>query len=302
MPTHASTPSQRDRRQARKHLDRALGFQRSGDIPRAVEHLGLALMRDPTLEDDPFVHNFTELLLGRDLADALPMLANRDRRSAHIEQLGGKARLRVRQESPDADRATTRAVLVLLGGYGLLVALLAAVIAWLALPDVIAEFRAELTAEDVELDGILTPAQASDLIDPALALVAAITAAASLGSAAGLLTFAAGVHFAALRLLAGTGTRVYLLWRLLRLALVFTLVAAGAALVMLLVIPYEPMVIMMLVAWIVSSVVVGVYMLSALVKDVYTFHGENGCSAVAIGGVITAALGIGLWVLLRIAL
>jgi hypothetical protein len=294
------TVTPRAARHAKSCLDTALGHFRQGDKPRAVDYLGQALNLNPALRRKRYVENFITLLLDLPVEEAIPLLADPDRRAALIEKMGGKARLKATVDAPDANRATWINVWRDLAVYGLITMLAVIVMVGVTFDRALGEFEDTLTAVPARENSWLAASDVDSLQNVRLTVLIPAAMALGLGSIVALVIFGAGVHVAATRFLAANGTLVYLLWKITRLHVWMALTGYAAAFVLLLIIPgAPPTTIILFWCTLTAGIVTAAFLIVALVGHVYAFGLGNGCQAAFLGGIIVGALAGGAgWLLL----
>lgn len=279
--------SARDRELAKNYLDSASGFYTGGDRPRAVEHLGKALSLDPDLAKDSFTINLILMATGRPLEDALPILTHPDRREAFIERLGGKRKLKRSQEhGKGAETATWDNVMLDFGIYWVVGAVVIALIFILTI-DTIREIY-----ENMPSSATTSTIDWNSFWAASIAVMVVVALVYSLFNAIALAIQGAAIHVAAIYILAGNGTLVYLFRRLVPFQTVVT-IAMGTVYV-LLAVSGSGVGVWFLIPLVLAggSVAVGYYM-AKLVGEVYAFGAGSGCAAIVLGGVLLAALWCG---------
>ncbi|MCD4687370.1 MAG: hypothetical protein K8S97_15685 [Anaerolineae bacterium] len=277
--------SERERDLGRYYLDAATNYFVARDGPRTLEHLAKALGHDPAIGQDRMVQNMIEQVMGMDWPDALAILTDVARLEDFIARMGGKQQLKRRQTHGTAlDRATWRNVGIDLALYGVVVALgvlAMLVLGLLPLQELVDQYDFRFTARiSAHIDTL------RDLSIPAGLALAVGMGVYQVGFLALQLVF---MHFAAVYMLAGDGTAVYLFRRVVPVQAGGVIVWVITALLMLLIPDLGVRLLMLNMLLVVETVGLAVLVI-ARIGDAYAFTVWDGCSALFFAGLMQAVI------------
>lgn len=277
--------NERERDLGRYYLDAATNYFVARDGPRTLEHLARALRHDPAIGEDRMVQNMIEQVMDLDWPDARAILTDQNRLDDFIVRMGGKQRLK-RQQShgTDLDRATWHNVGFDLVIYGVVVAVGFLAILLLGLPplqELVDQYDFRFTARISNRIDMLR-----DVSVPAGLALAVGMGAYQMGFLALQLVF---IHCAAVYMLAGDGTAVYLFRRVVLIQTGGVIVLVITTLLMLLIpdLGTRFFVLNMLLA--VESVGL-VVLIIGRVGEAYAFTVWDGCSALFFAGLMQAVI------------
>lgn len=283
-PASAVPTSNRDKELAKNYLDTGTTHAMQGDKVRAIEHLGKALALNPDLAKESFVYNLIITLTGLPVEQAIPILTHPDRRGALISQMGGKQRLKkVQEHGQGAEKATWDNVLQDFGIYFLVTTVTILIIFIPILP----MFRDMLNAMPL-LPGSMSDV-ASTLTKVSLIVMMLLSVIIGITSVVSLALQGAAIHAAAVYILGGDGTLVYLFRRIVPFQSIITLIYGGILIAMIVFNSTAEIAFLVPMTLVIGSVAIGYYM-AKLVGEVYNFGDGNGCAAIMIGGVLLGAL------------
>ena len=278
----------RDREMAKGQLDAATGHFTQGDNARAIDGLGRALTLNPELQEDQFVINLITNIMRMPVADALPILMHPDRRADLIARMGGKKKLKVRQQhGPGAENATWENVLTDIGILWF-VSAVALIVGLLLGADMMRDFAEEYAAaspsaqtEDFEL-----------LWEASIVAIIVMAMVYALMNVMTVLIQGGAIHLAATYILAGSGTLAYLYRRLLNFNTIVWLIGATIFAVLALTGGFfEALIAFSLLGF--GGSLIAIYFMTNIVAEVYGFGWFSGCGAIFLGGVLLYFVSVG---------
>jgi hypothetical protein len=277
-----SKVSARDQELAKGYLDTATSHMTQGEKTRAVENLGKALALNPALVKESFVYNLIMTLTGMRPAEALPILTHPDRRGELILKMGGKQKTKhLPEHIKNPEKMTWENVLADFGIYFLVttISLWIVLIASISLIEEMLNSMPALMATE-NLDAVLT---ASVVALGIMSLFVGISSVISLAIQG------VAIHAAAIYILGGNGTLIYLFRRLVPFESIATVAFSAGFVALSLFGSSAEVWALVTLASVVGTFAIGYY-LANLVGDVYNFGSGSGCGAIVLGSVLVAAI------------
>lgn len=285
VPDSSQAVSKRDAELAQNYLDAAISCYAHGDTARTIENLGKAISLNPALQKETVVANLASLSMNMPVAWAVPILMHPDRRAEYIAQIGGKRKLKRRQQhGKDAEKATWNNVLIDFILFAVTLAL--ASMAFLIF---------SLDAIEDMFDMASTPVTASQLdtlYSASLAFLLIFAIFNAIFSALSLAMQGAAIHFAATTFFGGDGTLAYLYRRMVPFQ-TYVVLGASAAIIALTLFGSTGALLLLLPLAATVGMVAYYFALSSLIGEVYNFGAGAGCGALILGSILLAALSFG---------
>lgn len=277
-----SKASARDRELAKGYLETATTYHTEGDKVRAVENLGKALALNPALAKESFVYNLIMSLTGMSPAEALPILTHPDRRGELILRMGGRQKTkRLPEHIKNPEKMTWEYVIADFGIYFLVTTISLLLVFVLSIPAI----------EDLfdTMPGVTPTGSLDALLTASIIALVMIAVVVGISSVISLAVQGVAIHAAAIYILGGEGTLIYLYRRIVPFESMVTAAFGGGFVIMTLFGSSGEVWFLISLASIVGSVAAAYYM-AVLVGEVYNFGAGSGCGAILLGSVLLAVV------------